>query len=390
MNRQQEMIEASSNLLMNNYGPPMRAMVRGSGARIWDADGGEYIDFFAGFGGGGVTGHCHPAIVEAIRTQAGELLGHGNFFTNGPQIDLARRITSRAFGGKVFFCHSGGEANECALKLVRRAAGEGRYKIISFENCFHGRTMGGLSLTPPPKQKSFEPMLPGNVMVPFNDLDAVRAAVDDETAGIFVEPIQGEGGVNEPTVEFMQGLRALCDEKGLLLVCDEVWTGPARTGAWFAHQLYSITPDVMTVAKALGGGTPMAVCVAGPGCSDVLGPGTHGCTMGGNPLCAAAGAATMKLIEDEDLLTAARRKGEQIRDLLKTAEIPCLKAVRGRGLMLGLEIDRPANEVFRAAMDRGLLICYAGSDVIRLAPPLTIPESDLREGMEILTELLRA
>ena len=234
MTTQQEILEASEQLLIPNYGPRLLAMQRGEGSRIWDADGTEYIDFFAGFGGGGVAGHCHPSIVAALKTQSETLLSHGNFFTNAPEVELARAITSRAFAGKVFFCHSGGEANEAAIKLVRLAAGQGKYKIISFTNCFHGRTMGGLSLTPEPKQRGFEPMLPGNVMVPYGDLPATSAAIDDATAAIFVEPIQGEGGVNVPTLEFMQGLRALCDEKGLLLVCDEVWTAPERTGKWFA------------------------------------------------------------------------------------------------------------------------------------------------------------
>ncbi|MHC4294741.1 MAG: aspartate aminotransferase family protein, partial [Planctomycetota bacterium] len=217
MTTQQEILDASKQLLIPNYGDRMLVIARGAGAKVWDADGKEYIDFFAGFGGGGVTGHCHPKIVEALQSQAQTLLSHGNFFTNTNEVELAKGITTHAFGGKVFFCHSGGEANECAIKLVRLAGGKGRYKIISFTNCFHGRTMGGLSLTPAPKQAGFEPMLPGNVMVPFGDLAATEAAVDDETAAIFVEPIQGEGGVNVPAEEFMQALRTLCDQKNLLL-----------------------------------------------------------------------------------------------------------------------------------------------------------------------------
>ncbi len=386
-----ELVELTNKYLIENYGRLPVAMVRGAGAKLWDADGTEYLDFFAGFGAGGVTGHCHPAIVSAIKDQADTLLSHGNLFTSEPQIDLARRITENAFGGKVFFCHSGAEANEAALKLGRLAAGEGRYKIISFNDCFHGRTMGSLSLTPESFQKGFEPMLPGNVMVDYGDLDAVADAVDDETAGVFVEPIQAEGGMNEPTAEFMQGLRALCDEKALLMDCDEVWTAPARTGKWFAHQHYGIEPDVMTVAKAIGGGLPVGACVAGPKYADVLVPGTHGCTMGGNPLCAAAGAATMKLIEDENLLDRAEKLGEQIARMIQDAKIPALQQVRGKGVMFGLQFDaaREAKPIMMTCMDRGLLVCIAKKNVLRLAPPLTITDAELNAGMEILIDVLK-
>ena len=306
-----ELADLTSRYLIENYGRLPVAMVRGRGARIWDADGREYIDFFAGFGGGGVAGHCHPKVVEAIKAQAETLLSHGNLFTSAPQVALARAITEHAFGGKVFFCHSGAEAAEAALKLARLAAGEGRYKVISFHHCFHGRTMGALSLTPQRFQEGFEPMLPGNVKVDYGDLEAVRSVADDETAAIFVEPIQGEGGVNVPTVEFMQGLRALCDEKGLLLVCDEVWTAPARTGRWFGYQHFDIAPDVMTLAKALGGGVPVGACVAAPKYADVLGPGKHGCTMGGNPLCAAAGVACKKPARNEKRVKRDRGKSQR-------------------------------------------------------------------------------
>ncbi len=390
MGKQSELIEASKKHLMNNYGPPIRAMVRGELARIWDADGKEYIDFFAGFGGGGITGHCHPRVTAALQKQAALLLSHGNFFTNPNQIELAQRVTSHAFGGKVFYCHSGAEANEAALKLTRLYAGEGRYKILSFHNCFHGRTMGGLSLTPENKQKGFEPMLPGNVKVPYGDLNAVRSAIDSETAGIFVEPIQGEGGVNIPTPEFMQGLRAICDEHDLVLTCDEVWTGPGRTGRWFGYQHFGMTPDVLTLAKAVGGGAPVAMCIGGPRVQDTLGPGTHGCTMGGNPLCTAAALEAIKIMEEDHLVERTAAKGEQLMNALRTANVPAIQAVRGKGFMIGIEIDRPAKDVMNAAMEAGLLICLAGTNIIRLAPPLVTPDADLDKGLEILLNVLRA
>jgi predicted acetylornithine/succinylornithine family transaminase len=389
MPTQAEILDATSKYIVPNYGPRLRAMVRGRGSRIWDADGKEYVDFFAGFGGAGIAGHCHPAIVEAVRKQAETLMCHGNFFTNQPQVDLARRIAEHSFPGKVFYCHSGTEANEAALKLVRLAAGEGRYKIISFHHCFHGRTMGALSLTPERFQEGFGPMLPGNVKVDYDDLAAVEAAIDDETAGIFFEPIQAEGGVNVPTAQFIRGLRRLCDENGLLLACDEVWTGPARTGRWFAYQHFDIVPDVMTLAKAVGGGMPVGVCLAAAKWADVLGPGKHGCTMGGMPVCTAAGAAAMKLIEDENLVDRAARKGAEIVQALRDADIPCVREVRGKGMLIGIQVDRDARELFRAALDAGIFICPAGEHVVRLAPPLTTEEDLLAKGVEMVIDLLK-
>jgi len=392
MMTQAELIDATEAKLIPNYGRHILGVVRGAGSRLWDADGKEYVDFFPGFGAGGVAGHCHPKIVEAVKAQAETLLSHGNFFTNAPQVDLATRITDNAFGGKVFFCHSGAEADETAFKLARLAAGEGRHKIISFDGCFHGRTMGGLSVTPT-IQAGFEPIVGGTVTgVPYGDLDAITAAVDGETAGIFVEPIQAEGGVNVPSVEFMQGLRALCDEHGILLLCDEVWTGPARTGKWFAYQHYGIEPDVLTLAKAVGGGLPVGACVAAPKWADTLGPGTHGCTMGGNPLCAAAGAAAMKLIEDEGLVERGAALGESAMAKLSAADIPCVQDVRGKGFLIGMKLDeaRQAKDVMFECMDRGLIVCLAKQNVLRLAPALTVDGIDLAHGLDIVIDVLKS
>jgi predicted acetylornithine/succinylornithine family transaminase len=389
MTTQAKLVEATNQYLIPNYGRLPVAMARGEGARIWDADGREYVDFFAGFGAGGVAGHCHPAVVEAIREQAGRLLCCGNLFTNEPQTQLAKLITEHAFGGKVFFCHSGAEANEAAMKLVRLAAGGGRYKIISFNNCFHGRTMGSLSLTPEKFQKGFEPMVPGNVKVNLNDLEGVLEAADAETAGIFVEPVQGEGGMNMPERAFMKGLRKLCDEKKMLLVCDEVWTSPARTGKWFGYQLHDIEPDVMTLGKATGGGVPVAAMVAAPKWQDTLAPGKHGCTMGGNPLCAAAGVAVMKLIERENLLARAVKKGEEITRAIRGAKLARVKEVRGAGLMLGIELNNPGKDVFQKCMERGLLINVTQETVIRLAPPLIVPDDLIAKALDILIGALK-
>ena len=351
---QKETLSLSSTYLIENYGRLPISMHRGENSYIWDADGRRYIDLFVGFGGGGTGGHCHPKISTAIKTQADILLSHGNLFTNELQTRLAEKIISKSFSGKAFFCHSGAEADEAAIKLVRKAAGPERYKIISFENCFHGRTMGGLSLTPRSFQEGFDPMLEGNAMVPFGDLSAVQNVIDAETAGIFVEPIQGEGGINVPTAEFMKGLRALCDSHGLLLICDEVWTAPAKTGKWFAYQHFGIVPDVITLAKSLGGGLPVAACIAAEKWADVLGPGSHGCTMGGNPLCTAAALASLELIEEENLVERAKTLESDIRDFFKSEAIPCVQEVRGKGVLLGVKLDdsvpvKPINaELYRS------------------------------------------
>jgi len=385
-----ELVELTGKYIISNYGRLPLAMVRGSVEKLWDADGREYLDFFAGFGAGGVSGHCHPAVVAAVTQQAQTLLCHGNLFTNAPQVELARGLAEKGFGGLSFFCHSGAEAVEAALKLARLCAGSGRYKIISFHHCFHGRTMGALSLTPEKYQKGFEPMLPGNVKVELNDIAAVDAAVDDQTAGIIVEPIQGEGGVNLPTVPFMQHLRRLCDQRKMALICDEVWCAPARTGKWFAYQHYGIEPDILSVAKALGGGLPVAAMVAKPALAEKLVPGTHGCTMGGNPLCVAAGVAVMKLIEQENLLEAANRKGQFIISALKAAGIGRIKDIRGKGLMLGIALDGPGKEIVTACLQRGLLINCTQDSVLRLAPPLVIADAQLQRGMEILIDVLKS
>jgi predicted acetylornithine/succinylornithine family transaminase len=389
MTKQQEIVGRTNQYLIPNYGRLPIAMVRGLGARIWDADGKEYIDFFAGFGAGGVTGHSHPAVAAAVTDQAGKLQCCGNLFTNEPQVELAKRITENAFGGKVFFCHSGAEANEAALKLARLAAGEGRYKIISFNNCFHGRTMGALSLTPEKFQKGFEPMLPGCIKVDMGDIKKVQAAVDDQTAGIFIDPIQGEGGMNVPDAQFMHALRKLCDDKHISLISDEVWNSPARTGKWFGHQLHGITPDIMTLGKACGGGLPVAAMVAAPRIQDVLCPGKHGCTLGGNPLCAAAGVATFKLIAEQNLCKQAADKGNKIMQAIRDARIGCVKEVRGAGMMIGIEVDKPGKEIFAKCMERGLLINVTQDTVVRLAPPIITEDDVLAKGLEILLSCMK-
>ena len=384
-----EILQKTQRYLMSNYGRVPLAAVKARGATLWDADGKEYVDLFAGFGAGAL-GHCHPAVVEAVTRQAADMMCVGNLFTWPSQVQLAEAITRCGFAGKAFFCHSGAEANEAALKLARRAAGDGRYKIISFTDCFHGRTMGSLSLTSQSKfHEGFEPILPGCVYVPFGDLAAVAEAVDDQTAGIIVEPIQGEGGVNVCSNEFMVGLRELCDRHRLSLICDEVWSAPARTGKWFAYQHYGITPDIMTLGKACGGGVPLAACVARTGLDDVLCPGTHGSTLGGNPVCAAAGAAVFETIERENLLQAATDKGAAIESAIADAGSPRVKNIRGKGLMIGVELNGQAKDVFNSCLDRGVLINVTAGSVVRLAPPMTIEPDTLAQALAVVIAAMK-
>lgn len=393
MMNQTQLVEATNRYLIPNYGRLPVAMVRGKGGRIWDAAGKEYIDLFAGFGAGGVTGHSHPAVAAAVKAAADTLQCCGNLFTNQAQVELARAITTHGFGGKVFFCHSGAEANEASLKLARLASrqlsGQDRYKLISFNHCFHGRTMGSLTLTPEKYHAGFEPMLPGCSKVGYGDLAALSAAADDQTAGIILEPIQGEGGMNVPTVEFMKGVRKLCTERNIMMICDEVWTAPARTGRWYAYQHFGIEPDLMSLGKACGGGLPVAACVAAPKIQDILQPGKHGCTLGGNPLCAAAGAAVFKLIEDEKLVERAAARGEQVMKALRDAKIARVKDVRGKGMMIGIELDGPGKAITTACMERGLLINCTQDTVLRLAPAIVIEDDLLSKGIEILIDVLK-
>lgn len=383
------LLAQADKVLLNNYGRLPFTVDRAAGSSLWDLEGRKYLDLFPGFGACGIGGHCHPVIAKAVVDQMSKVTAHGNLFHSAPQTLLAEKLIQHSFQGKVFFCHSGAEANEAALKLVRKAAGPKRYKIITFSNCFHGRTMGALSLTPPSFQEGFEPMLPGNVFLEHGDLSAVRSVIDGETAGIFVEPIQGEGGVNVPSREFMQGLREICDEHGLLLVCDEVWTAPARTGEWFGYQLFGIEPDVVSLGKSVGGGLPLAGIIVGERWADVLGPGSHGCTLGGNPLCAAAGLAALTIIEEEDLCARARILEETARVMLEALE-GC--EFRGSGAMIGIQL--PERIDVRAAMtgcrEAGVLVGPAKQNVLRLAPALTIDMDLWKEGLKTVREVISA
>lgn len=364
--------------LMDNYGTPPIALVRGRGARVWDIEDREYVDLLAGIAVNAL-GHAHPDVVTAITRQAA-MLGHtSNLAMTLPAIALAERLVSLLDPsgereGRVFFCNSGAEANEAAFKLTRRT---GRTRVVVAERSFHGRTMGALALTAQPaKQDPFRP-LPGEVTsVPFGDIDALRAAIDSETAAVFLEPIQGEGGVIPAPSGYLSAAREACNEHGALLVLDEVQTGIGRTGWWFAHQSEGVAPDVVTLAKGLGGGLPIGACIAFGPAAGLLGPGSHGSTFGGNPVSCAAALAVLDVIERDELLMRARVAGERLTEIVGESEH--VSHVRGRGLLLGAVLTQPrAADVEASARDHGLLVNAVASDAIRLAPPLVLDDDDL-------------
>jgi len=360
--------------LMNTFGPPRLALVRGEGAHVWDEDGTEYVDLFGGIAVNAL-GHAHPALVDAV---AGQLrtLGHvSNFFTSGPQVDLAERLLSLlGSDGRVFFTNSGTEANEAAFKMTRRT---GRTRLVAMEGAFHGRTMGALALTAKDAYRTpFEP-LPGEVtFVPYGDVESLAAAVDDTTAAVVVEPMQGEAGVIVPPEGFLAAAREITSRHGALLWVDEVQTGVGRTGDWFAHARDGVAPDIVTLAKGLGGGIPIGAAIALGATSTLLQPGNHGTTFGGNPVACAAALAVLETLEKESLLAAAVERGEQLTRVLLGE--PAVTAVEGRGLLLGAQLaEDDAAQVVARAQERGFLLNNTGPGRLRFAPPLTVTEDDI-------------
>lgn len=366
--------------LMDNYGTPPIMLVRGSGSRVWDDEGTEYIDLIAGIAVNAI-GHAHPRYVEAVSAQLSTLGHTSNLYATEPAIALAERLIGLAgnpLNGRVFFCNSGAEANEAAFKIARLT---GRDGFIVAAGSFHGRTMGALALTAQPaKQDPFRP-LPGDVgVVPYGDVDALSAAVSEHTAAVFLEPIQGEGGVVVPPEGYLAAARRICDVHGALLVLDEVQTGIGRTGRWFAHQRDEVVPDIMTLAKGLGGGLPIGAVVASGLASDLLKPGSHGSTFGGNPVVAAAALAVLDIIEGEGLLARATVLSGRLAGELVAASHGLVGHVRGRGLLLGAVLASDhAQAMERAARAQGLLVNAIGARVVRLAPALTITDDDIDE-----------
>ena len=373
--------------LMNTFGPPKLALVRGEGPVVWDVDGNRYLDFLGGIAVNSL-GHGHPALVGAV-TQQLSTLGHvSNFFTSEPQVSLAERLLDLLdSSGKVFFANSGTEANEAALKLTRRT---GRTHVVAMENGFHGRTMGALALTSKAAYREpFEPLPGGVQFVPYGDADALKAAVTDETAAVVVEPMQGEAGVVEPPEGYLEAVRRVTSEHGTLMWVDEVQTGVGRTGAWFAHTAQlpeGVLPDVVTVAKGLGGGIPIGACIALGDAGDLLQPGHHGTTFGGNPVATAASLAVIETIEKDGLLGNATRVGEQLRTGLAHDRVT---EIRGSGLLAGIDLDAEiAPQVVQAAQDAGFILNATGPRTIRLAPPLVLTAAQAGELVDAWPTIL--
>jgi acetylornithine/N-succinyldiaminopimelate aminotransferase len=373
-----------------NYTRYPVCLVRGEGSLVWDDGGKRYLDFFPGWGCG-LLGHCPPRVVEAVQKQAATLIHVPNTWHTEPQALLAEALSVRTdWKGMAFFCNSGTEANEAAIKLAR-LNGKGRYKIVTFTGSFHGRTMGALTATAQPKyHQGVEPMLPGFSYAPYGDLAAVEKLIDAETVAVMLEPIQGEGGVNVPPAGFLVGLRALADKHNLLLIFDEVQTGMGRTGTWYAHQHWGVTPDVVTLAKALAGGVAMGGLLARPEVAEKLKPGTHAATFGGNPLACAAALATIETIEQENLLARAVEIGENLTGFFNGLKTRCawIKEVRGMGCMVGCELTVDGTSAVKACMDRGLLINCTHGTVLRLLPAMNLTGAELREGCAILEDVL--
>jgi predicted acetylornithine/succinylornithine family transaminase len=367
------------------------ALVRGEGSYVWDDEGRRYLDFFPGWGCN-LLGHCPPRVVEAIRQQAAELIHVPNTWHTEVQGRWAKMLSERSFGGKAFFCNSGAEANEAAIKLARLHTPEKRYKVITFSGGFHGRTYGATSATAQPKYHAgIGPLLPGFLYAPYGDLDAVRKLVDDETCAILIEPVQGEGGIRIPPDGFLPGLRELADERELLLVFDEVQSGCGRTGKWFAYQHSGVAPDIMTLAKSLCGGIAGAAMLTTPEIADSLRPGMHAATFGGNPIAARAGIATLQTIEQEGLLERATQLGGRFRRRLQPLvdELEICRELRECGLMIGLELAVDGVPIVQQCLERGLLINCTQQTVLRLLPAMTLTDEQLDEGCDILAGVLR-
>ncbi len=365
-------------------------LVRGEGSVVWDSEGNEYLDFFPGWGCN-LLGHCPPRVVAAVQRQVETLIHVPNTWHMELQGQWAKMLVERSFDGQAFFCNSGAEANEAAIKLARLHQGPDRYKIITMQGGFHGRTMGALAATAQPKYHTgLGPMVAGFIYSPPFDLNEVEKRIDDSTAAIMLEPIQGEGGVQIPTAEYLQGLRKLADEHNLLLIFDEVQTGCGRTGEWFGYQYFGVQPDIMTLAKSLCGGIAGGAMIARRAIAPSLRPGMHASTFGGNPIAAAAGIATLETIEADGLLAQAKSNAEQFAERLGelAEQCPHIREVRQAGLMIGVELDFDGSEVVTACLDRGLLINCTHTTVLRLLPAMNISAEQIDRGISILADAL--
>ena len=391
------LIEAASPHVMNTYGRLPIALERGQGCRVWDVNGKEYLDALGGIAVN-TLGHNHPKLVPALQEQIAKLIHCSNYYHVPGQEQLAAQLVELSGMSNVFFCNSGLEANEAALKIARKFGvdkGIAKPQIVVYEKAFHGRSIATMSATGNPKIHSgFGPLVEGFIRVPLNDIDAIRQATEGnpDVVAVFFETIQGEGGINPMRAEYLRQLRALCDERGWLMMIDEVQCGMGRTGKWFAHQWAGIVPDVMPLAKGLGSGVPVGAVVAGPRAANVLQPGNHGTTFGGNPLAMRAGLETIRIMQEEGLLENAARVGAHLKAALQNAlgSLPGVKEIRGQGLMLGIELDRPCGPLLGRAAEAGLLMSVTADSVIRLVPALILTSAEADEIVARLAPLVQA
>lgn len=375
----------------NLYKRQPLTLVKGQGSRVWDSEGNEYIDALAGIAVNSV-GHCHPKVVEAVQEQASQLIHVSNFYTTEPQSKLSQRLVELSALDRVFFCNSGTEAVEGALKLARKYGHkhgkEGN--IISMQGCFHGRTLGAIATGKTKYQKGFEPMPNGFTQIPFNDFDALKNAADDQTLAILIEPIQGEGGIRPANAEFLKEVRAFCDEQNILLIFDEIQCGVGRTGSFYAYENYDVVPDILTMAKGLGGGVPIGAVLAREDVAASFEYGNHGTTFGGNPLACRAALATIDAIFEFDMLKSARENGKWLLDKLQEAakKENAINEVRGIGLMIGVEMTYECPDIVDYMRENGILSNCASGNVIRLVPPLNIPREDLEKVFDVLIKAI--
>ena len=391
-NKTQDILNQYKSAVMPTYSPSV-VLASGKGVTVRDVDGLVLYDFTSGIGVHNV-GHCHPKVVQAIRDQAAKLTHASNLFANEPATQLAAKLVELSgLGGKVFFCNSGAEANEAAIKLARKWGSQngGRYEIVTFRKGFHGRTLATVAATAQAWcQEGYDPLPVGFAYADYNDLESVKAAVNEKTVAVMVEAVQGEGGVTPADPEFLKGLRALCDEKNLLLICDEVQSGMGRTGTWFAWQGYDIQPDLFTLAKSIADGIPMGALGSNAKLADVFTVSAHASTFGGNPVAAAAALAVIQVIEEEGLLARATEVGQLFKEALQgfVDQYDRLLEVRGKGLMLGLVVDGDPKAVVDALKEQGILALTAGGNVVRFLPPLVLKEEDLEEATDMISDAL--
>ena len=391
----QSVFQMDADYVMRTYNRQPVVFVRGEGMKVWDADGKEYLDFLAGIAVNGL-GHCHPDLVAAISKQAGTLMHVCNLYAVPQQPALAKRLVELSGLGKAFFCNSGAEANEAAIKLARKWAkqniGSEKYEIITAEGSFHGRTLAAVTATGQPKyHKGFEPVVPGFKYVPYNDLDALKSAITEITCAIMLEPIRGESGVHPATQEYLQGVRTLCDELGILLILDEVQTGLGRTGKWFGHQHYGIKPDIMTLAKTLGGGFPIGACLATDRAASGFEPGNHASTFGGNPLACAAALAFLEIVDRENLVENAAETGAYFKSVLENLKErrDDIAEIRGIGLMVAAQLNRDdALAVASTCLQKGLIVNATGPNTLRFLPPLIVNKEHVDTATRIVEQVL--